>query len=353
LRHTQLLGNFFLGGILNFNGIGFIVMNRKRRMVEDNAVSHRDAWRPLLVAAFILSLLAHWYLQSWAKGVTIERKLAPIEEKTVKPTFKVERVDITPRVKQPKPEKVATAELQPSLPNPQSIPEEKASFEKMMGDILISGAPPRLDEPLLEEKPGIVVAPASAKSSTNAPQSETAKINDSLAEELLKDIPNVQIDASSKSLPATTSETLVGLPLGERGFSNLDDLLAQTGPLTSDTAPILMPSDLLFTYDAFVLEPGAMSSLEKLGILLKRNPRARFLIEGHTDSFGTDDYNLKLSHLRAESVKAWLITSMGLPGEVIETVGLGETRLIAPPTGTIDEQRINRRVEIVIRDASP
>jgi outer membrane protein OmpA-like peptidoglycan-associated protein len=44
---------------------------------------------------------------------------------------------------------------------------------------------------------------------------------------------------------------------------------------------------------------------------------------------------------------------MGLPGEVIETVGLGETRLIAPPTGTIDEQRINRRVEIVIRDASP
>ena len=341
-----------MGGILNCGGVGSSAMNRKRRLIEDKAISHRDAWRPLLIAALILSLIAHWYLRTWAKGVTVERPLASIEEKAVKPTFKVERVDITPRVKQPKPEKVAASELQPSQPDPQRIPEEKVSFEKMMGDVLIPGAPPRLDEPLLDEKPGIIVTPASAKSAMNAAKSETAKINDSLAEELLKDIPAVQIDASSKGLPATTSETLVGLPLGERGFSNLDDLLAQTGPLTSDTAPILMPSDLLFTYDAFVLEPGAMTSLEKLGLLLKRNPRARFLIEGHTDSFGTDDYNLKLSQLRAESVKAWLIANMGLPGEVIETIGLGETRLIAPSTGTIDEQRINRRVEIVIRDSS-
>jgi len=44
---------------------------------------------------------------------------------------------------------------------------------------------------------------------------------------------------------------------------------------------------------------------------------------------------------------------MGLPGEVIEPIGLGETRLISPATGTIEEQRINRRVEIVIRDSSP
>ena len=109
-------------------------MNRKRRFLEDKAISHRDAWRPLLIAALILSLIAHWYLRTWAKGVTVERPLAPIEEKTVKPTFKVERVDITPRVKQPKPEKVATAELQPSQPDPQRIPEEKVSFEKMMGD---------------------------------------------------------------------------------------------------------------------------------------------------------------------------------------------------------------------------
>ncbi len=326
--------------------------HRKGRLLEEQAVSHRDAWRPLLIAALILSLLAHWYFRSWAKGITVERKVAPVVEKTIKPTFKVERVDITPRIKQSTPEKIPQAQLPPTKPEPQRTPKEKVSFEKMMGDVPITGAPPRLDQALLDEKPGVTVTPSSANSAMNAAKSETAKINDSLAEELLKELPAIKVDASARGLPATTSESVVGMPAGERGFSNLDDLLAQTGPLTSDTAPILMPSDLLFTYDAFVLEPGAMTSLEKLGTLLKRNPRARFLIEGHTDSFGPDDYNLKLSQLRAESVKSWLISNIGIPSDVIETVGLGETRLIAPAAGTIEDQRINRRVEIVIRDTS-
>jgi outer membrane protein OmpA-like peptidoglycan-associated protein len=43
---------------------------------------------------------------------------------------------------------------------------------------------------------------------------------------------------------------------------------------------------------------------------------------------------------------------MGIP-ESIETRGYGETRLIAPATGSIEEQQINRRVEIVIRPPAP
>ena len=42
--------------------------------------------------------------------------------------------------------------------------------------------------------------------------------------------------------------------------------------------------------------------LEKLGTLIKRNPKATFMIEGYTDSFGPFDYNLDLSQRRAESV---------------------------------------------------
>ena len=137
------------------------------------------------------------------------------------------------------------------------------------------------------------------------------------------------------------------------GFSNLDSLLAQTGPLTQETAPILMPTDLLFDYDKPDLRPEAVASLEKLGELIRRNPAAQFLIEGHSDSFGTDEYNLNLSRRRAESVKAWLTGTMHLPEQSIETRGFGKTRLIAPATGTVEEQRINRRVEIVIRTPSP
>jgi outer membrane protein OmpA-like peptidoglycan-associated protein len=133
------------------------------------------------------------------------------------------------------------------------------------------------------------------------------------------------------------------------GFSNLDELLAKTGPLSSETAPILMPTDLLFDYDSADLREAAMESLSKLAMLIRRNPHATFVIEGHTDSFGSDAYNLDLSTRRADSVRAWLLTSMGIPDHRIDTRGFGESRLIAPSSGTIEEQQINRRVEIVIK----
>jgi outer membrane protein OmpA-like peptidoglycan-associated protein len=51
-------------------------------------------------------------------------------------------------------------------------------------------------------------------------------------------------------------------------------------------------------------------------------------------------------------VKIWLVREMQIAPGRIETRGYGETRLIAPGSGTVEEQQINRRVEIVIRDRS-
>lgn len=48
-------------------------------------------------------------------------------------------------------------------------------------------------------------------------------------------------------------------------------------------------------------------SLMKLGFIIQRNPTAEISIEGHTDTFGGDEYNQSLSLSRAEAVKAWLI----------------------------------------------
>ena len=66
-------------------------------------------------------------------------------------------------------------------------------------------------------------------------------------------------------------------------------------------------------------------------------------------SFGSDVYNMELSRQRAETVKAWLITTMNISPDRISARGFGKTRLIAPASGSIEEQQINRRVEIVIR----
>ena len=135
---------------------------------------------------------------------------------------------------------------------------------------------------------------------------------------------------------------------GNARFSSLDELLATKGLVKQNTAPILMPTDLLFEYDSDVLKPQAAATLEKLASLIKKNKEASFQIEGHTDSFGGDEYNIQLSLRRAEAVKTWLKSIMGLDAGHISTLGLGKSRLLVPSTGTVEQQQINRRVEIVI-----
>jgi outer membrane protein OmpA-like peptidoglycan-associated protein len=134
-----------------------------------------------------------------------------------------------------------------------------------------------------------------------------------------------------------------------RGFSNLEDLVNRGGNLSSSTAPILMPTDLLFEYGSDVLAENARLSMMKLGLLIMRSPNCRFVVEGHTDSFGTDEFNFNLSQRRANAVVGWLISSLRLDTSRVEAVGLGKTRLIAPGSGSIEEQAINRRVEIKVR----
>src|SRR6266849_2667254 len=96
---------------------------------------------------------------------------------------------------------------------------------------------------------------------------------------------------------------------GAPGFSDLDQLLAQKGPLGSGTK-LRMPDDQLFEYDSAALQSSAISQLQKLGTLIKRNPNATFTVEGYTDSFGGPEYNLELSQRRADSVKQYLVEAM-------------------------------------------
>jgi len=131
-------------------------------------------------------------------------------------------------------------------------------------------------------------------------------------------------------------------------FSNIDDLLAGTGSLSQKTAPILMPTDLLFEYDSDILRKEASEALLKLGSLIRKNAQASFRIEGHTDSFGSESYNDHLSLRRAEAVRNWLLQNAGLDARQITTAGLGKRHLLAPSTASVTEQQINRRVEIVI-----
>jgi OOP family OmpA-OmpF porin len=120
-------------------------------------------------------------------------------------------------------------------------------------------------------------------------------------------------------------------------------------PRPANPTSSLLPTDLLFDYDSATLRPNAVNSLEKLAELIERNPNANFIIEGHTDNFGPFDYNMRLSLARAESVKDWLVMSAGIEAGRIQARGFGMTHLLVPG-GTVEEQQLNRRVEIVIKN---
>ena len=320
-------------------------MNRRMQTFHEEPGAARSGMGRWVLLAFVLSLVIHGLFWAWANYVHMDTGSIKILNRIVPRTFHLERVDIDPKLLEPAPD---TEKRPAAAPATIKLPDEKVSFDKAKEK---KPEIPKLAD--FSDKPAIA-EPTFQKTMKNAPAPGTR--NDladspSLDRELL----DIKPALGGPSVIEVDRADRAGGMSGDRahGFSNLDSLLAQTGPLTQETAPILMPTDLLFDYDKPDLRPEAVASLEKLGELIRRNPAAQFLIEGHSDSFGTDEYNLNLSRRRAESVKAWLTGTMHLPEQSIETRGFGKTRLIAPATGTVEEQRINRRVEIVIRTPSP
>jgi OmpA-OmpF porin, OOP family len=91
--------------------------------------------------------------------------------------------------------------------------------------------------------------------------------------------------------------------------------------------------------------------------ILKDNPAITVLIRSHTDSVGKDDYNLKLSDARANSVVVYL-KNKGIEQERLESKGMGETEFIAPnslPNGKDNPEgrALNRRTDFKITGTIP
>jgi outer membrane protein OmpA-like peptidoglycan-associated protein len=110
---------------------------------------------------------------------------------------------------------------------------------------------------------------------------------------------------------------------------------------------VRLTSDILFDYNSFDLRPESRATLRDLADNFRRYPREEYEIEGHTDSAGSDDYNMTLSQRRADSVRGYLI-DQGVLASQIFARGYGETRPKAS-NDTPDGRQINRRVEIHIR----
>jgi len=327
-------------------------MNRRSRTLDLGSSS--TGIRPWILPALVVSLLLHAIFWMWSSKVSINPLKGVDYDPNPPRRFQLKSVDLDPRLRNPAP---AAVRRPAAAPVAVKLPDEQVALGKFSGTQPALPPAPKLDNAILSETPKL--SASSLASSLQSLQSKDAAFPDdkTLASELLSEKPTLA-DNPAIQLPGPGFEKGVksaggGTPGTEKGFSNLDDLLAQTGPLSPETAPILMPTDLLFDYDSPDLRLEALTSLRKLALIIQRNPRARFVIEGHTDSFGSDEYNLELSRKRAESVKAWLTESMGLKPDSIQTVGYGKSRLLVPADKTVEQQQINRRVEIAIHAPGP
>jgi outer membrane protein OmpA-like peptidoglycan-associated protein len=103
---------------------------------------------------------------------------------------------------------------------------------------------------------------------------------------------------------------------------------------------------ILFATNQYTLGAAASSNLDKLATVLKNYPDTDIEIQGHTDSQGSDDYNMTLSEKRASSVATYL-KAKGVASSRIKTKGFGETAPVA--TNDTEEGRAqNRRVNFLI-----
>ncbi len=111
---------------------------------------------------------------------------------------------------------------------------------------------------------------------------------------------------------------------------------------------ILRLVGLTFDSGASEIKPQSFDLLAKVEKAIDVFPRSELIIEGHTDSYGGDDANQKLSQARAESVQQYMINAMLIPTYRLIATGYGETRPV-DSNETQSGRARNRRIDIVIR----
>lgn len=109
---------------------------------------------------------------------------------------------------------------------------------------------------------------------------------------------------------------------------------------------ITLKGDVSFDLDSDVVRPGLYNELDRIAQIMVKYPQTSILVEGHTDSTGSETYNQQLSERRANSVKN-LLVQRGVQAYRVNILGYGESRPVAT-NATPEGRQMNRRVEIRI-----
>jgi outer membrane protein OmpA-like peptidoglycan-associated protein len=158
---------------------------------------------------------------------------------------------------------------------------------------------------------------------------------------------NAQAEAQNAQAQAQSAQA-IAMSESERA-NRLQRELEQLAAKQTDHGMVVSLQDVLFDVGRATLRSGAQARLDQLAAVLRNYPERRVLVEGFTDSTGSEDSNLALSQARADAVRLALIQK-GVASNRIEARGHGESRPIASNSTSAGRQQ-NRRVEVVFSDA--
>jgi outer membrane protein OmpA-like peptidoglycan-associated protein len=135
----------------------------------------------------------------------------------------------------------------------------------------------------------------------------------------------------------------------QKKFSALQSELISVSKTARGT--IISMSDILFDVGKATLKPDLKTNLAKIAGILTVYKDVNVLVEGHTDSTGTDEFNQKLSEDRSNSVMQYLI-EQGVAAPRLQATGYGETKPVAT-NATAEGRQKNRRVDLVVQEPTP
>ncbi|HWM89143.1 MAG TPA: OmpA family protein [Thermoanaerobaculia bacterium] len=114
-----------------------------------------------------------------------------------------------------------------------------------------------------------------------------------------------------------------------------------------DTLLVHFENDVLFGVDSSALDSDGRMTLEDVSGVLEEYAKTAVVVQGHTDSTGSEEHNQDLSERRAESVRRYL-AGLGVDPDRLAMMGFGETSPVASNDSDSGRQQ-NRRVDILLR----
>jgi OmpA-OmpF porin, OOP family len=164
-----------------------------------------------------------------------------------------------------------------------------------------------------------------------------------------EDRDQVLLDARTREAQRAHQQAQVATSQAQAATSQVQQLQQELAALKAkqtERGLVLTLGDVLFETGKAELRPGALQNLYPLVTFLQKYPERRVMIEGHTDSVGSEAYNLDLSQRRADAVRDFLLQNGVNPAQ-LTTRGYGKASPVAS-NNTAEGRQQNRRVELII-----